>query len=57
MILSETVEAREEALNELIPFQKGDFKAMYKELKGLPMTVRYLDPPLHESYQKKKLIS
>ena len=48
MILSETVEAREAALNELIPFQKGDFKAMYKELHGLPMTVRYLDPPLHE---------
>ena len=48
MILSETVEDREKALNELIPFQKGDFKAMYKELKGLPMTVRYLDPPLHE---------
>ena len=48
MILSETVEAREEALNELIPFQKGDFKAMYKELQGRPMTVRYLDPPLHE---------
>ena len=48
MILSETVEAREAALNELIPFQKGDFKAMYEELKGLPMTVRYLDPPLHE---------
>lgn len=48
MILSETKDAREAALNELIPFQKGDFKAMYKELKGLPMTVRYLDPPLHE---------
>ena len=48
MILSETVEDREEALNELIPFQKGDFKAMYKVLNGLPMTVRYLDPPLHE---------
>ena len=48
MILSDTVEDREKALNELIPFQKGDFKAMYKELKGLPMTVRYLDPPLHE---------
>jgi len=48
MILSETVEERELALNELIPFQKSDFKAMYKELKGLPMTVRYLDPPLHE---------
>ena len=52
MILSETVEAREAALNELIPFQKGDFKAMYKELKGLPMTVRYLDPPLHEFLPK-----
>ena len=48
MILSETVEDREKALNELIPFQKSDFKAMYKELNGLPMTVRYLDPPLHE---------
>ena len=48
MILAETVEAREAALNELIPFQTGDFKAMYKELKELPMTVRYLDPPLHE---------
>ena len=48
MILSETVEDREDALNELIPFQKGDFKAMYKVLNGLPMTVRYLDPPLHE---------
>ena len=48
MILSDTVEQREEALNELIPFQKEDFKAMYKALKGRPMTVRYLDPPLHE---------
>ena len=48
MILSETVEDRVKALDALIPFQKGDFKAMYKELKGLPMTVRYLDPPLHE---------
>ncbi|MDY5957555.1 MAG: pyruvate, phosphate dikinase, partial [Frisingicoccus sp.] len=48
MILSDTVEAREEALNELIPFQKGDFKAMYEALEDRPMTVRYLDPPLHE---------
>ena len=48
MILSDTVEEREKALAELIPYQKGDFKAMYKVLKGLPMTVRYLDPPLHE---------
>ena len=48
MILSDTQEAREAALMELLPFQKEDFKAMYKALKGRPMTVRYLDPPLHE---------
>ncbi|MEG1459184.1 MAG: pyruvate, phosphate dikinase, partial [Acetivibrio sp.] len=48
MILSDSVEAREEALNQLIPYQKGDFKAMYEVLEGKPMTVRYLDPPLHE---------
>ena len=48
MILSDTAEQREEALNELLPFQKGDFKAMYEALDGRPMTVRYLDPPLHE---------
>ena len=48
MILSETVEAREAALAELLPFQKADFKAMYKALDGKPMVVRYLDPPLHE---------
>ena len=48
MILSDTQEAREAALNELIPFQKADFKAMYEALEGRPMTVRYLDPPLHE---------
>ena len=52
MILSETVEDREKYLNLLIPYQKGDFKAMYKELKGLPMTVRYIDPPLHEFIPK-----
>jgi pyruvate,orthophosphate dikinase len=54
MILSETTEQREKALETLIPFQKGDFKAMYKELKGLPMTVRYLDPPLHEFLPKEE---
>lgn len=48
MILSDTKEAREKALNELLPFQKADFKAMYEVLEGKPMTVRYLDPPLHE---------
>lgn len=54
MILAETQEERELALNELIPFQKSDFKAMYKELKTLPMTVRYLDPPLHEFLPSKE---
>ena len=54
MILAETTEEREAALSKLIPYQKGDFKAMYKELKGLPMTVRYLDPPLHEFLPKEE---
>ena len=54
MILAETAEEREKALEKLIPYQKGDFKAMYKELKGLPMTVRYLDPPLHEFLPKEE---
>ena len=54
MILAETTEEREAALDKLIPYQKGDFKAMYKELKGLPMTVRYLDPPLHEFLPKEE---
>ncbi len=54
MILAETTEEREKALNKLIPYQKGDFKAMYKELKELPMTVRYLDPPLHEFLPKEE---
>ncbi len=48
MILSSTVEAREEALSELIPFQKGDFKELYEVMEGRPVTIRFLDPPLHE---------
>ena len=48
MIVSNTVAEREAALAELIPFQKADFKGMYKALAGKPMTVRLLDPPLHE---------
>ena len=43
MILSDTVEAREEALNELIPFQKGDFKALYEVMEGRPVTIRFLE--------------
>jgi len=48
MILSNTSEAREAALNELIPYQKGDFKAIYEVMEGNPVTIRFLDPPLHE---------
>ena len=48
MILSDTVEEREAALNELIPFQKSDFKGIYKAMEGRPVTIRFLDPPLHE---------
>ncbi len=48
MILSRTVEQREKALNALIPFQKSDFKALYEVMEGKPVTIRFLDPPLHE---------
>ena len=48
MILSKTMEEREKALEELIPFQKGDFKALYEVMEGKPVTIRFLDPPLHE---------
>lgn len=48
MILARTVHAREQALNDLIPYQKGDFKAIYEVMEGRPVTIRFLDPPLHE---------
>ena len=48
MILSNTVEQREAALNELTPFQKSDFKGIFKTMEGRPVTIRFLDPPLHE---------
>ena len=48
MILSDTQEQRKTALNKILPFQQKDFEEMYKALEGRPMTVRYLDPPLHE---------
>ena len=53
MILSESEEQRREALAKLLPYQKADFKGMYKALEGRPMTVRYLDPPLHEFLPQK----
>ncbi len=48
MIVSETVEERENALAKIMPLQQGDFEEMYRVLAGRPMTVRFLDPPLHE---------
>ncbi|HEW98167.1 MAG: pyruvate, phosphate dikinase [Candidatus Parabeggiatoa sp. nov. 3] len=48
MILSDTKEARQTALNKLLPIQRGDFKAVFKTMSPFPVTVRLLDPPLHE---------
>ena len=48
MILADTLEAREEALAKLLPYQREDFFGIFKELKGYPATIRFLDPPLHE---------
>jgi pyruvate,orthophosphate dikinase len=48
MILAETKEDRKKALAKLLPYQREDFIGMFKELKGLPATIRFLDPPLHE---------
>ena len=55
MILADTEEQRREALAKLLPYQKADFKGMYKALEGRPMTVRYLDPPLHEFLPAKNM--
>jgi pyruvate,orthophosphate dikinase len=54
MIVAKTVEARKAALAKLLPYQQGDFEAMYKVLEGRPMTVRFLDPPLHEFLPQKE---
>jgi pyruvate,orthophosphate dikinase len=48
MITAETSEQREMALNKLLPYQRNDFEELFREMKGLPVTIRYLDPPLHE---------
>ena len=48
MIVSDTKEEREEALEKILPFQQGDFEALYEALEGNPVTIRFLDPPLHE---------
>ena len=48
MICSSTVEEREAALDKIIPYQQGDFEKLYEALEGKPVTIRFLDPPLHE---------
>jgi len=48
MILAESAEERQESLNELLPYQRDDFKGIFKAMAGLPVTIRLLDPPLHE---------
>jgi pyruvate,orthophosphate dikinase len=48
MILAEELEGREKALAKILPMQKGDFLGIFREMKGLPVTIRLLDPPLHE---------
>ena len=48
MICSDTVEQREAALEKLLPMQQGDFEELYEAMNGLPVTIRFLDPPLHE---------
>ena len=48
MICADTKEEREAALDKILPYQQGDFEALYEALQGCPVTIRYLDPPLHE---------
>ena len=48
MIVAKTVEARKAALAKLLPYQQGDFEALYEVMESRPVTIRYLDPPLHE---------
>ena len=48
MICSDTVEQREKALAKLLPMQQGDFEGIYEAMEGNPVTIRFLDPPLHE---------
>ena len=48
MIVSKTTEQREKALEKLLPMQRNDFEGLYREMKGYPVTIRLLDPPLHE---------
>src|SRR5262249_59361521 len=54
MILARTKEEREKYLDQLLPLQKQDFIGLYREMKGFPVTIRLLDPPLHEFLPKRE---
>ncbi len=54
MILADTTEAREKALTKLLPMQRSDFKGLFEAMEGFPVTVRLLDPPLHEFLPKRE---
>jgi pyruvate, orthophosphate dikinase len=54
MILAETVEGRKKALAKILPMQRGDFKSLFEIMAGRPVTIRYLDPPLHEFLPKEE---
>ena len=52
MIIADTKEQREKALDNILPYQKEDFKGLFRVMNGLDVTIRYLDPPLHEFLPK-----
>ncbi len=54
MILADTTEGREKALSKLLPMQRSDFKGLFETMEGLPVTIRLLDPPLHEFLPKRE---
>ena len=54
MILADTVKGRRQALEELLPMQRSDFEGIFEAMAGLPVTIRLLDPPLHEFVPKRK---
>ncbi len=56
MILADSVEERQAALDKLLPFQKADFKGLFEKMQGMPVTIRTLDPPLHEFLPDKEII-
>ncbi len=54
MILADSLEERKKALSKLLPYQKSDFEGLFREMKGKPVTIRLLDPPLHEFLPKEE---